>query len=520
MLKTLRITFSLRMTSKVNAILYGFKHLPLLRKWLPDDIYRIRWLKAVAVVLSVLWEIFGALFGKAFFLLAMVLLPAYLLPGAPAAQFAHIFLILTVVGGVLNEYLLDHDDNAYHLVLLLGMDARQYTLVNFTYSQLKLGAVYLLFFLLLGRLNEIPVWQWVGLPLFAVSVKTFAGWLELRSFRRTGQLRQHKSGYAVTAIAVGLACAYGLPFLGILIPGWACAAAVIVTAVLAAVCLKAVAAFPDYRAAHQQLHVISLEAVAELQEANTKQSLKEISDDGSITSHRRGFAYLNDLFFQRHRKLLWKPCITTTALSVAVVAVAVAGMWLLPELRPTVNGAIMTLLPSIPFLMYVWNRGEHFTKTLFVNCDRSLLTYAFFKDPKSILKLFAIRLWSVVRMNLLPAAVIAAGLPLLLWCSGGTERWTDYLVLSVTVVAMSVFFSVHYLTIYYLLQPYTAETEVKSPLYPIITGGTYVLCYMLLQAQLPAVGFGLLATAFCLVYCLIAFVLVYLLAPKTFKLRS
>ena len=34
---------------------------------------------------------------------------------------------------------------------------------------------------------------------------------------------------------------------------------------------------------------------------------------------------------------------------------------------------------------------------------------------------------------------------------------------------MSMFFSVHYLTIYYLLQPYNAGTEMKSGTYRIVS---------------------------------------------------
>lgn len=56
------------------------------------------------------------------------------------------------------------------------------------------------------------------------------------------------------------------------------------------------------------------------------------------------------------------------------------------------------------------NRGTDFTQALFVNCDSSLLTYSFYKRPKFILRLFQIRLREIVKINLLPAAVIGGGL--------------------------------------------------------------------------------------------------------------
>ena len=99
--------------------------------------------------------------------------------------------------------------------------------------------------------------------------------------------------------------------------------------------------------------------------------------------------------------------------------------------------------------MYSVNRGTGFTQALFMNCDVSLLTYSFFKQPKMILRLFRIRLREIIKVNLLPATVIAAGLCFILALSGGTDNPVNYLVLIVSILCLSVFFSVHYLTIYY-----------------------------------------------------------------------
>ena len=84
---------------------------------------------------------------------------------------------------------------------------------------------------------------------------------------------------------------------------------------------------------------------------------------------------------------------------------------------------------------------------------------------------------------------------------------------------MSIFFSVHYLTIYYLLQPYNAGTEVKSGTYALILWGTYLVCFLLMQVRLPTLLFGILTIVFCGIYSAAACILVYRLAPRTFKLR-
>ena len=59
------------------------------------------------------------------------------------------------------------------------------------------------------------------------------------------------------------------------------------------------------------------------------------------------------------------------------------------------------------------------------------------------------------------------------------------MVLVVTILAMSAFFSIHYLTVYYLLQPYTAGTEMKSGTYRIVMVLTYVVCYAMINVRMP-----------------------------------
>ena len=521
MVKTLRISFALELTTKVNAILYGFKHLPLLRKWLPDDLYKTKWLKFIAAVFALMWEIFTGLAGKFLFLLVMVLLPANLYPLEPSpALFVHIFLLTTLLGGIINDYLLTTSPPAYYAVLLLGMDARQYSLVQFFFECIKLAVGYLLFFLLLGGLNGLPVWLWVLLPLFTIGVKTIKGAFGLWRFDKKGQIDTANPAVRIPAIVVLLGAAYGLPALGVCIPLTASVAVMGLAIALAVPGLMRISRFQNYRVVHQQLHAAAEETAEELKNTSAKQSLNQISDEAGISSSRQGFAYLNDLFFQRHKKLLWKPCLVTTGVSLAAIGVCLVGIFLLPELKPLINQGVMNLLPCFPFIMYIWNRGQSFTQALFMNCDRSLLTYSFYKEPRSILRLFGIRLKAIITLNLLPAIVVAAGMPLLLWLSGGTGEWTNYIVLVVTILSLSIFFSVHYLTIYYLLQPYTAGTELKNPAYSAITGMTYVVCYILLDLGLPPIEFGLVAIGFAAVYCVAAFVLVYTLAPKTFRIRS
>lgn len=208
------------------------------------------------------------------------------------------------------------------------------------------------------------------------------------------------------------------------------------------------------------------------------------------------------------------------AVSLAPPAAVLAAFYIFPEFKEKTNELLLNFLPYFVFIMYLINRGTGFTRALFMNCDHSLLTYPFYKEPRSVLRLFSIRLREIIKVNLLPAFIIGIGLPLLLYLSGGTDNPLNYLILFVSIICMSIFFSVHYLTVYYLLQPYNAGTQIKSGTYRLVLTATYLVSFYIMKLRVPIFAFGMAAIAFCILYCVLACVLIYRLAPKTFKLRN
>ena len=184
-----------------------------------------------------------------------------------------------------------------------------------------------------------------------------------------------------------------------------------------------------------------------------------------------------------------------------------------------VNVLLLIYLPYFVFVMYILNRGTTVTQAMFMNCDHSMLTYRIYRTPKVILGVFKERLKTLILINLIPAILIGAGLAFLLYISGGTIEKLNYIILFTSIIAMSIFFSVHYLVMYYLLQPYNVNTEMKSSTYSVVQGLTYFVCYFFIGEKLPTFYFGLATIIFSIVYSLVSLILVYKKAPKTFKLR-
>ena len=522
MYKTLRISFALRSAYHVNAILYALRQLPLVKRLLPASLYGSRPLNALANLLSLLWELATFFLGKLLYFLTMIWGASLLLPHVPVgAAFLHILLLLTCIGTFTNTNLFDPSREKYYAIFLLRMDARGYALVNYGYALLKVIIGFLPFTLYFGLAKGLPVWVCLMLPPSIAGAKLAVAGLSMLDYERRGLAYNENSlGLALwSCIGVVLLLAYGLPALGLVLPAGAYVALFALFLPLGGLGLCKAPTFGAYRAPYQQLLFQAARQTEDVQARTRRLSERSITADTSIVSRRHGFEYFNELFVKRHRRVLWMPAARIALASIALVLIALPVLASIPQARARVNDLLTRSLPYFVFIMYAVNRGTSFTRSLFMNCDHSLLTYGFYKQPRMVLRLFAIRLREIVKVNLLPASVIGAGACLLLLCSGGAAP-LDYAVYLVSLPCLSVFFSVHYLTLYYLLQPFNAATEMKSAAYQLALSATYLACFACMRLKVDALPFGLACIAFCLLYCALACALVYRLAPRTFRLRA
>lgn len=527
MIKTLRLSFSLKNTYRVNSIIYSLKQIPFIGKCIPGKAYQVHGLKVFANVLFWIWEVLSAFLGKLLYFLMMFMLPIVLYEpqgNAKATIFLHLLIFLSIIGAFVNTYMFNPTKDKYYAMILLGMNAKEYTLLNYFYEIIRLLFGFSLFGILFGLWAGLSLWECIMIPLFVAGIKLIYAAVELWNYEKKQKITNENFLGVVRWIllAVLAVLGYGLPFVGVMLPQTISIGIMCAVIIAGVVSLRKIIVFTQYRSMYQEIlqgSMIFLDPSVRV-EMQQKQERKKISADTDIFSNKKGFEYLNELFIKRHRKILWTSSIRIAVISATIIAALVLFSVVQPEEKSVINELIMTILPYFVFIMYAINRGTGFTRALFVNCDHSLLTYSFYKQPKMILQLFRIRLWEIIKVNLLPAGVIGGGLALLLLVSGGTDRLWNYAIIAVSILCMSIFFSVHYLTLYYLLQPYNAGTEVKSGTYRIIMGATYVICYGMMQLRLPTFIFGLCTIAFCILYSVISCILVYKIAPKTFHIRS
>jgi len=523
MIETFIKSFKLENAYKTNSIIYSLKGLPIIKKLLPDSLYKSKELKLVVSIISVLKTIIGTFLGKVLYVLLMIFFMALTYETDNANTFIHIFMFLTLVGGLINTHMFTPSNDKYYAIILMNIDAKKYVISDLCYEMLKNIIGLMPFTIIFGILLEVPLLLCIIMPIFVVMVKMIFVNFDVNYFKKTKNANKEKPlGKVVGLTIVLLLASYVLPIFRITINQNIFITIFVLTFILGIISFIKINQFNDYKKMYKQ--ILTIDNIYEVESKKKSTPVKEnirnqIEYDSKFLSNKTGFAYFHDLFVKRHSKILTKAVKLQAIVIAILLLIAIISVTLSSKISGNINNMMLTYLPYFVFVMYLLNRGTTLTQAMFMNCDYSMLTCRMYRTPKVVLGLFKQRLKTLIKINLVPAIIIAIGLPLLLYLTGGTDNILNYIVLFTTIISMSIFFSVHYLVMYYLLQPYNVATEMKNSTFELVQKSTYVICYFMTEIKLPTIPFGMVITAFCVLYCLISLILAYKLAPKTFKLR-
>lgn len=240
---------------------------------------------------------------------------------------------------------------------------------------------------------------------------------------------------------------------------------------------------------------------------------------GPQPTHLTGSNYLNALRFTRYRKQL------RHKLTIRAGLIAAVGLAALVTFKFYGNGRLpikdlTQVYGFLFFVMYLASFGRPIVQMLFVNCDAAMLYYPFYRQRRTILAGFFYRFWRTFVLNSGVGGLIFILFLGLYWAAPTTPPSTFYLVLALELLGLVLFFSFHELFMYYLLQPFTADMNVISPLYKFVYGAMYWVSWEVSRSNLTGYDYAVVIGAAALLYVAVGTIVIYFKAPQTFRVRN
>lgn len=518
MINSLILSFKIRNCYRVNSIIYCLKNTPIIKKILPYSLYTNKGFKVFANIISAIIELLSIFVGKALYIYIfyVIFVPLF---SNQANAYINIFVYLTIIGGLLNTYMFNPSIDKYYAIVLMKFDAKKYTISNYLYYLVKCLLGLLPFTIIVGGLFKVPLFVDILIPFYIVNIKNIFNAVSLALYKKNKKMRnENKFNLLIIFIVIILLfIAYGLPSLKIYIINSTIFYIMFgISLLLGLISFNYILKNNLYKKMCKYI-LKTDEIIPNNDKANLKLYNKQINKE-DVNTNKTGYEYFNYIFVSRHKKLLFS---ATKKISICLIIFFVLTFiitFMFPDENKEINNFLKNSIPYYLFVMYFINRGQKICQTMFMNCDRSMLTYRFYREKESLLLLFKERLKTLITLNIIPGIIIAVGSTLLIYLTGGAKL-SIYIITFLTIISMSIFFSIHYLVLYYLLQPYDINLDVKNPAFMTICGITYMVCYAASQVQIPTLIFGICMCLFTIIYTLLSLLFAYKYAPTRFKLR-
>lgn len=505
----------------VNSLIYSLRNLPILKDLLTDDAYDSKVLKIVIGIIGIILSTSRAILFKAFYYFVIYSICKTMCQNNYVNATIHLYFLLTILGMFINNKLLNTSKKKYFSIILFNMDATKFykanifwnTIVNFTLNSICL--------FILAKFLSLQLIYPITLLLFTTFIRFIGESLNIMFYKKYDYMWYSNTTlyFTILLIILGLSL---LPIINVTIPFKIIELVTIFTIIIGTLSLIYLFNIKDYKLMYKRLNnkvnvMDSDNEKAYLKQAMVEVKKKDIELDFKKIKGKKGFDLFNTIFFERHKEILLRSA-KKYALIIGIIYIILIFICYTNNIYlKQISNFLNNRLAIFVFVMYFVNRGAIITQAMFFNCDHAMLSYNFYREPKTLLGLFKKRLITVIKVNLLPAITIDIGNAIILGLNN-TSILT-IMCMIIFIICLSIFFSTHYLVIYYLLQPYNKNMEMRKISYSITTLLTYIVCYQMFSLVLNINILSIFGIMFSCLYIIISLVLVYKIAPQTFKLN-
>ncbi len=522
MINTLKTALKIDLTYSINSYIYIFKKLPILKKIIDGNAYKNDKFKKFIRMFSVFISMCKAIFFKLLYFFVLYYISGLINKNNITDTFIFIYFIFTFIGMIVNYYVLSTDKKKYFSLILFNMDAKKYMKASLLWNLFLSFILNCLGFLVFSNFLNYSVIDVMFLVLFSTTARIVGDAFSVYYYKKHGIL--FTADYRHTLAVIGVFFVIGsLPFFDIFVPGMVIYCTLFIFLIASVYCYIYLMSVNDYKLIYKKINTYDA-SINSYGNSYARSEMVQIKDKDKYIDSRKlkdkeGYDLFNTIFFERHKEILMRSARNLSIISVLVIVILVVFACNDRNLSSQIEEFLFNRLGWFVLIMYLINRGSVVTQAMFYNCDHAMLKYNFYRNSNVILGLFKKRLVLLIKINLLPAIVIAIGSIVLLGITTDVSLAINFIMIPLFIIVLSVFFSVHYLVIYYLFQPYDKNLQIKSVSYTLVSLITLVLAYFLSGLVMSSVYFSILGIILTIVYIIVSLKFVYKFAPRTFKIH-
>ncbi len=564
MIWTIYKKFQLSFAQNTNRFIYSLKKIKFLGNYISEEWYVRMDIKKLLGILSLIWAVVWDVLTKVFYFGGIICLPGIILTGLlewDAANFAAMlicvfFFLNCMLGSFMNSKITEKacDEDEYVLLNLMRFNPKEHYLTTILWENGKQFVYYgIMIYLVAVRFYHMSLFHYFWLMAAYAAFRFIGEAARLKINDKLGMPFQQKNkvaagwyyiynvlifclGYGIVPVLffvqggkgiVELPLVHNYPLMLVLL------AVILVAGVLSVGYLWG---YQDYVLVARRMcnmqNLQEIEAAVEKASNNSyalqDDEVKEEELKERLYPEKKGYDYLNAIFFQRHKKLVRnvvraKAIVVGIAFGAATIALIVANVILSPkefaEVSDMIWKNVKNFVPILVFIMYCASSGQNLTKAMFYNCDIFLLKQGYYRSREAILQGFKIRLSYMLKAELPTLLIFCGGIIADTLLLRQQQNILQMLSLLLCVCSLTVFYSVLFLCMYYIFQPFTEGGSQTGFGYRACSAGIYLLSYMCMQMGTVPTFFSSLVLAVTVVLLVAGFAIAWMVAPKTFRLK-
>lgn len=539
-LRTFSIIQKISLSKTINGIVYFFRKIPILGRFLGDK-YRFYELKQIVFffypIFALIWQIIKSamvfaitviwmtyankFFGKVFNVEEILAdkIGALSLNEYTASLLVPCFIYLSFA--IFRNMIVDNGNSIYELFTNFAFDAKEIAKAHLYYIPiLRFVGRSLVFVLAFKFLADVSIIDSLTMSLAILMTELAASifWLRYLKDKEKSIL---DSGFIQVAVGLILSLILYVLVSFFKIPSRVSSFSFLILSIIAFIpAYKYMKNFNSYgkiieKAARK--YQLALDEVADYQANSLKIKEKDI---GKEKVRGKSFAYLNQVFFLRHRRIIRKPILIKSTILLLISLVISAYIYVKGfDLNRNID-EISTFL--IPLVMYILLKQDNILRSMYLNCDKGLMPYGFYREGKNVLAMYKERFKSLLKIMALPS--LALGVSYIILASfDGTLSLSQKALSLVYIALLALFFVSLPLMEYYLLSPFNQEGQKTGKAVILIDYLIYAAVFFILPqvtSKFSYRAFLIVISIFIISFVIISQILVYKLSPRTFKVRN